>query len=234
MKYPLILGDGLLATELNSQSNIPFISRKKDGFDVVRDKELIYLQQNIDRFGHDVIINCIAFTDTYSDDKDLNWQLNVEYVKSLIDFCNRNKIKLVHISTDYVYTHSDSNASEDDVPVHCKTWYGYTKLIGDALVQLESNDYLLIRTSFKPKPFPYPKAFTEIKGNFDSVDVISSEILKLINSGASGLYNVGTDVKSPYDLALRDNPDIGVLNNIHPLMPKDVTMDVSKYKKEVN
>lgn len=234
MKYPLILGDGLLATELNIQSNIPFISRKKDGFDVVRDKELIYLQQNIDRFGHDVIINCIAFTDTYSDDKDLNWQLNVEYVKSLIDFCNRNKIKLVHISTDYVYTHSDSNASEDDVPVHCKTWYGYTKLIGDALVQLESNDYLLIRTSFKPKPFPYPKAFTEIKGNFDSVDVISSEILKLINSGASGLYNVGTDVKSPYDLALRDNPDVGVLTNIHPLMPKDVTMDVSKYKKEVN
>ena len=29
-----------------------------------------------------------------------------------------------------------SSASEEDVPVHNNTWYGYTKLLSDGLVQL--------------------------------------------------------------------------------------------------
>jgi dTDP-4-dehydrorhamnose reductase len=56
---------------------------------------------------------------------------------------------LVHISTDYLYSGSVSNASESDVPVHCNNWYGYTKLLADGLVQLESNNYLICRCTHK-------------------------------------------------------------------------------------
>ena len=40
--------------------------------------------------------------------------------------------KLLQFSSDYVYGNSVSNASEEDVPVHAKTWYSYSKLISDA------------------------------------------------------------------------------------------------------
>jgi dTDP-4-dehydrorhamnose reductase len=57
-------------------------------------------------------------------------------------------IKLVHLLT-YLYSGSVSNASESDVPVHCNNWYGYTKLLADGLVQLESNNYLICRCTHK-------------------------------------------------------------------------------------
>ena len=135
----LVLGDGLLGSELVKQTNWNFLSRKKDSFDI----------KNIDSFSkemkeYNVIINCIANTDTYSDERESHWEANYVFVDKLIKFCNQNQIKLVHISTDYVYTSSVDNASEEDVPVHCNNWYGYTKLLSDGLVQLQSNDYLLL------------------------------------------------------------------------------------------
>jgi dTDP-4-dehydrorhamnose reductase len=80
--------------------------------------------------------------------RDLHWDINYKFVHELILFCNKNDIKLVHISTDYLYSGSVSNASESDVPVHCNNWYGYTKLLADGLVQLEFN-HLICRCTHK-------------------------------------------------------------------------------------
>ena len=136
---------------------------------------------------YSVIVNCIANTDTYSDDKESHWETNYVFVDNLIKFSNENKIKLVHISTDYIYTGSIENATEEDVPVHCNNWYGYTKLLSDGLVQLQSNDYLLIRCSHKPNPFPYEKAWNDLYGNFDYVDNITKKIVKLIKNNSIGV-----------------------------------------------
>jgi dTDP-4-dehydrorhamnose reductase len=118
--------------------------QEKDGFDIKDIESFHYLFR-----GYDVILNAIANTDTYSK-RDLHWDINYKFVHELILFCNKNDIKLVHISTDYLYSGSVSNASESDVPVHCNNWYGYTKLLADGLVQLESNNYLICRCTHKP------------------------------------------------------------------------------------
>ena len=63
------------------------------------------------------------------------------------------------------------------------TWYGYTKLVADALVQLESNYHLIVRTTHKEKPFPYSVAWEDQIGNFDYVDVtLHSAVLRMITS----------------------------------------------------
>ena len=180
----VILGDGLLGGEIKKQTKWNVLSRKLTSFDV---NDLDSSFSGLDKI--DIIINCIANTDTYSDDKKTHWDINYAFVNDLIKYCNSNVIKLVHISTDYVYTGSINNASEEDVPVHCNNWYGYTKLLGDGLVQLQSNDYLLIRCTHKPNPFPYDEAWIDQVGNFDYVNIISDLIIKLVNSGVSGLYN---------------------------------------------
>ena len=126
----IVLGAGILATEIVKQTSWSQVSRNGDGFDIT---DLSTWQNLLDEAT--VIVNCIAYTKTYDSNQDANWKVNVVGVKSLIDFCNQRSIKLIHISTDYIYSNSVHQASETDVPVHIPTWYGYSKLVGDALVQ---------------------------------------------------------------------------------------------------
>lgn len=216
---PLILGDGLLGSELIKITKWDFLSRKSHNFDINNFETYIGLD-------YDVIINCIANTDTYSKDRYSHWNVNVEFVDRLIDYCNNNNIKLVHISTDYIYSGSEPNASEETVPVHCNTWYGYTKLVSDAIVQLKSKNYLLIRCTQKPNPFPYENAWIDQIGNFDYVDVIADLIIKSIKKGLNGLYNIGTETKTMFELASKTK---NVNKSFSPInIPKNTSMNINK------
>jgi dTDP-4-dehydrorhamnose reductase len=220
----LVLGDGLLGSEIVKQTNWDCISRKKDGFDIVKD--------DFNFYGYDVIINCIAFTDTYSNDKQSNWDINYKAVADLVDYCNNLDIKLVHISTDYVYTNSSSDASENDIPIHSNNWYSYTKLLADAYIELKSLNYLICRGTHKPNPFPYEKAWVNQWGNFDYVDVIASLIINLVMSNNFGIFNIGTEFKSMFDLAKQTNKNVKPAGKPE-YVPKDTSMDISKLKKSI-
>lgn len=219
----LVLGNGQLGQELVRQLNCDVISRTTDNIDIRYIKQWSHLIKN----SYDIIINCIAYTDTYGLDMQTAWDVNLYALNDLIDICNNTNKKLIHISTDYIYAGSVNNATEIDVPVHIPTWYGYTKLVGDALVQLRCNNYLICRLSHKPNPFPYETAWTDIQTNCDSVDIISDLIIKLIETQATGVYNVGTESKSIYELALKTNNNI-ITSNKPDYVPADVTMNINK------
>lgn len=230
----LVLGDGLLGSEIVRQSGWDFISRKKDGFDITKSELLSkYLIEQYEGViytaKYDVVLNCIAFTDTYSSDKKLNWDTNYKAVADLTDFCNKWNIKLVQISTDYVYTYSITNASEEDIPIHGNNWYSYTKLLADSYIELKSNNYLICRETHKPTPFPYDKAWIDQIGNFDYVNTISELIIKLIKTKATGIFNVGTELKSIFDLAKKTNKN--VVPVLKPdIIPHNVTFSTKKLK----
>tara|TARA_Y100001963_G_scaffold144970_1_gene217867 strand:- start:372 stop:1070 length:699 start_codon:yes stop_codon:yes gene_type:complete len=222
----LILGYGLLGSELVKKTGWDYISRKKDGIDFTDFSSYRDFIKD-----YDVIINCIAHTDTYSDDREKHWSINYEGVSTLVHLCNVLHKKLVHISTDFVYANSKSNVSENDVPVHCENWYGYTKLLGDGHVQLKSNDFLLLRGTHKKEPFPFEEGLINQIGNFDYVDKISDIIINLIEGNANGIYNVGTELKTTYDLAKRTKDDVISANKtFYTSQPVDVSMDLSKLK----
>ena len=216
----VVLGDGLLGSELIKSAGWDCVSRKRNGFDLTNrehyDKYALY--------SYDVVVNCIAHTDTYSDDRAANWSVNYEAVVYLANYCELHNVKLVHISTDYVYANSKPVASEQDVPVHLDTWYGYTKLLGDAYAQLNKNN-LIIRTSHKPYPFPYPKAWHNQSTNGDYAPVIAQLIIELVNVQAKGLVNVGTSPKTWYSLT-KDEFDTAPVAKPDSA-PKDITMDVT-------
>jgi len=227
MKY-LILGDGKLATELHRQTGWDYISRKKNGFDI-RDKDLRMLDTD-----YAIYINCIANTNTTDNTKKAHWDVNYLSVINLANFCRDYNIKLVHISSDYLYSGSNSNASEEDVPVHVNNWYCYTKLLADGYIQALSKNYLIIRTSFKAKPYPWDVAWTDISTNADYIDVISDYIIRLIKLDATGVYNIGTETKSFYDLAIQTKPDCKPISDDHSFnRPHDVTMNLNKLKNKL-
>ena len=90
-----------------------------------------------------------------------------------------------------------------------------------------SNDYLIVRGSHRISPFPYDKAWSNQIGNFDSVDVLVLQWIKLIESGETGVWNIGTQDKSVYDLAILSN-DRTEPAMAPPHFPLNTTMDLSK------
>lgn len=228
----VVLGNGILGSEISRQTGWINISRQV-GFDICLEETYEFIPKSCT-----VIVNCIANTNTWSDDRESHWETNYAGVHKLLQFCNNKDIKLVHISTDYVYAGTKeaqliNGASEDHVPVNAPNWYSYTKLLGDGLVQLLSKNYLLCRCSHKEIPFSYEKAYIDKYGSFDYVDIIAELIVGLITVEATGVYNVGTHPKSIFELAKKTKTDV-----IPIQAPKDIPvysiMNVEKMKKSLN
>lgn len=223
VKNILVLGDGLLGSEIINQSNWDYISRSKDNFDVKNFKSFKSKLSN-----YNIILNCIAFTKTYSLDENLHKEINYEFVKELTNYCNEEKKKLIHISTDYVYANSKNTRSENDECVPDENWYAKTKLMADEHIISNSNNFLLLRLSHKPYPFPYEFAWNDVFTSADYTPIISKHVINLIKKDCFGVYNVGTQRKSIFELAKKSNPDVKPIsapNNI----PKDVSMNLNKF-----
>jgi len=223
----LVLGDGKLASEIVNQTGWDFLSRKKDGIEV----------NDFDKWLHnmlpyDVIVNCIANTNTYSQDEALMMDTNYIFPVNLVNFCEEAGKKLVHISTDYVYSGSFENASETDVPVPDRNWYSLTKLLADSHIKMFSKSYLICRLSHKPYPFPYDGAWGDVITNADYTPVISGLVVKLIDNQAHGVYNVGTEPKSIHELASKTKVVENIKSPDH--VPKNVTMSLDKLNNFLN
>lgn len=226
MSKILVLGDGLLGSEIVKQTLWDKLSRSRDGFDI---RNLYSHEEVLKKY--DTIVNCIAFTSTYSEDSNTHWNVNYKSVALLSYFCRTHNIKLVHISTDHVYANSPEHATEETVPQHLGTWYGYTKLLGDAHVQMELENYLIIRASHKPYPFPYENAWSDQLTNGDYVTVISKLIIELIRKGSKGIYNIGTAMKTWYGLTREEFSTTPILSPEGA--PKNVTMNLTKLQNEL-
>ena len=233
---PVILGDGLLGQELNNQTGWPVVSRREDGFDITNiDCFKILLDTFEDNHTgqiastpkYDTIINCIAYTDSYSDNKSLHWDVNYKGVADLVDFCNKWKIKLVHISTEFVYANNSSPATEEDLPLPAYNWYAYTKLLADEYIKLRCKQYLVCRELHKPYPFTYKEVW-EVQTSGDTVDKIASILVQLINKNIEGTINVGTGDKYLIELS-----QSGKQIQPPPEVPLDTRMNLQKLNKTI-
>ena len=224
----LVLGDGLLGSEMVKQSGWDYVSRKKDNIDL---DEILSIVASNDK---SIIVNCIANTDTYSDDKQSHMDVNYKFVVDLVQICNQFDKKYIHISTDYVYSNSIVSATEDDVPVHNPTWYSYSKILADGYVENFSQNHTTFRVTHKPRPFPYEKAWDNQFGNFDYVDNQARRIISLILRNVNGIYNIGVDnPRSVFTMAVETNKDVNGVGAPHEV-PKNLIMSVSKIKELLN
>jgi dTDP-4-dehydrorhamnose reductase len=218
----IVLGKGKLGGEIVKQTGWDYLCRAEheitiDNFDEWKNR--------MDEY--DVVVNCIANTDTYSDNKEKHWKANYELVTFLAEYCDDNGKKLVHTSTDYLYQNSVDDAKEEDEPMFEHTWYMFTKLLADEYLKVHAKNYLICRLSHKPYPFPYDSAWVDVITNADYTPVISGLVIELIENGAEGLYNVGTEKKTIYELAQRTNKNVNKIIS-PPHVPKNISMNVSK------
>lgn len=98
----------------------------------------------------DVIINCAAYTnvDGCEANEALAYEANAIGPRNLALASAKAGIKLVHISTDYVFAGDGvSPYVEDDLP-HPVSAYGRTKLSGEHFVQMYADTYFILRTAW--------------------------------------------------------------------------------------
>ena len=183
------------------------------------------------------VVHCAAFTDTTKAETKRARVIDANIIGTrnvFSEFCNSNSVSFVYISTDYVYqsTGMEGGYKETSSP-RPVNFYAWTKYAGESYARSQD---LIIRTSFKPSIWRHTHAFDDLYTSAGYVDEIARKISFLVVHGAQGIYNVGTERKSIYDLARRRNPGVQPISKdtIQDVgMPEDCSIDTSKYEEFV-
>jgi len=106
------------------------------------------LETEIIHFNPDLIINCAGLSkiSPCRHNPALAFKLNCESVYKLAILCEKLKIKLIHFSTDLVYSGDSSpyNENSETIP---KSIYGKTKLLSENIIKSFSSDFVILRAS---------------------------------------------------------------------------------------
>ncbi len=192
---------------------------------------------HLDRHRPDVVVHAAAYTDVAGAEtkRELCWAVNVDGTRNVVQAVAGRGLQLVHISTDYVFDGTRGGYAEDAAPGPTINYYALTKLVAEALARFAPR-HLVLRTSFRPREWPYPKAFTDVFTSQDYVDIIAPEIALAIRRCDEIPYatlHVATERKSVFDLAKRRRPDVlpGSKRDVAVRLPDDVSLDVSRWNE---
>lgn len=96
------------------------------------------------------VLNAAAFTqvDRCESETEQAWTVNAEAPEHLARICVERGIRLVHVSTDYVFGGDASEPYREDAPTSPASCYGRSKLEGERRVLAVSEDFLVVRSSW--------------------------------------------------------------------------------------
>lgn len=156
--------------------------------------------------------------------------LNIIGTANITKACNKQNIKLIYFSTNYVYPGIKGNYSEKDtlLPVNNYAW---SKLGGEASVQLYRNS-LILRVCMAEKPFVHKQAFINVKTSFIYQEEVAKILFKLINK--KGVINIGGESRYVYNFAKKENKNIKKIylkKHLDQGMPINSSVSINKLKK---
>ena len=161
----------------------------------------------------DAVINCIGITKHIETDhnKNLSIQINSIFPHKLAHLCDQISARLIHISSDCVFSGKKGFYSEKDIP-DSDELYGLSKKLGE----INSSKHLTIRTSTigheittkhgllewflsqEKRCKGYKKAIFSGVPTHELALIIANKILEY--KQLSGIYNLSSSPISKYDL----------------------------------
>ncbi|AOH55189.1 NAD(P)-dependent oxidoreductase [Peribacillus muralis] len=164
------------------------------------------LEEIMEKVKPDITINCIGIlNDHASDNTKLAFQVNSVFPHQLVKLTERNNGKLIHISTDCVFSGKKGDYTEEDIP-DSSTIYGQSKHLGEII----SDKHLTIRTSIigpelKENGIGLFLWFMKQKGKINGFEKVlwngvttlelAKVLDKMIQQKITGLYHLGSDEK---------------------------------------
>jgi len=170
-----------------------------------------------------IIINCAAYTavDKAEEDELNADKINHLAVENLATIAKDNDIKLIHISTDYVFNGENFKPYIEDDITNPNSVYGKTKLDGEnAMIAINPSNSIIIRTSWVYSSYGanFVKTMLRLGKERDSLGVIFDQvgtptyardlakailnIIPKINNDTAAIYHYSNEgVISWYDFA---------------------------------
>jgi dTDP-4-dehydrorhamnose reductase len=264
MKILILGGDGMIghkmAQVLSSQNHETVISirEKKDlTLKSISSKSKVFfndfLKDNIidflDKVNPDVIINAIGITIRRGAAENISdtIYLNSLFPHQISSWALAFKKRLIHFSTDCVFSGSEGSYLEDATP-NALDYYGKTKGLGE----INSKSSLTIRSSMiGPELYNKTELFEWIINNkekeingFSRVmysGVTSVYMARLVadlidnHKNLSGIYNIASKPISKFELLhlINDNFDLGLIINDNKTVISNKTLNASKIEKVI-
>lgn len=127
------------------------------------------------------IINCAAYTkvDEAEDEIEAANAINFLAVKGLAEIAKKHQIKLVHISTDYVFDGNNEQPYLESQITNPQNTYGKSKRAGEnAMLEVNPENSVIIRTSWLYSSYGanFVKKILKLTTEKEQISVVSDQI----------------------------------------------------------
>ncbi len=209
----------------------------------------IEIKKLLEKINPSVVINCVGLADVDFCQKNPKsaYKHNFRTLKNLSKFLDP-KIKLIHISTDQLFSDKKISHSELSITNPINT-YARTKLLADKFLIGNRKNFLIIRTNFYGHSSDYKESYSEkifstLKKNQNihlSDDIYFNPVntkdlvnltYKILKKNASGIFNISSDNSiSKYKFGKLIAKKFNLKKN---LIKKFTTVNKSKTKRPLN
>ena len=243
MKRILVTGSkGQLGNEMQVASvlypDCNFIFTDVEELDICNKEAII---EFISKNPVDYIVNCAAYTavDKAEDESELCYKINCDAVQNIGQVAKEHNIRVIHISTDYVFDGTNHIPYSEDATVCPSSVYGKSKLAGEVALAETGSESIIIRTSWLYSSFGgnFVKTMMKLGAERDTLNVIFDQIgtptyaadladtimqIILSNHFSTGIYHFSDEgVCSWYDFTIAIHRLSGISCNVRPIETKD-------------
>lgn len=246
--------NGQLGSELRflakSNTDLTFTFLERNNL-AITDAEAVHQYFEANKF--DYAIHCAAYTavDKAESEKEVAYLVNKTAVENLATACKLHNVKMIHISTDFVFDGSNSVPLTEEDRTNPLSVYGASKLAGEQAALLANENVLIIRTSWVYSSFGnnFVKTIIRLCKERDKLNVIfdqigtptyardlASAILEIAKSGQwkSGIYHYSNEgVASWYDFAVAIKDISGLTTTILPIETAEYPTPATRPKYSV-
>ncbi len=182
MKTVLVTGaKGQLGQCIQKQSNhlkeYIFLFEDYDTLDLTKKDQV---KKYFEEHRIDWCINCAAYTavDLAEDESNKAFSVNAEAVSVLAEQCKKHEIKLIHISTDFVFDGVINEPYTEDALPNPLGAYGESKLKGEQNIIETLKPYFIVRTSWLYSEFGanFMKTMIRLAQERDTLSVVNDQI----------------------------------------------------------
>lgn len=195
------------------------------------------IDEYVEKYEITHIVNCAAFTavDLAEEDRLGAAKLNIDAVGNIANTALRHGIRVIHISTDYVFDGRGYQPYFENMPALPNTVYGKTKFAGEQTLMTLCRDSIVIRTAWLYSSFgnnfvksmiKYGREKDEMRVVYDQIGTptyaadLAAVIVEILTNRlwTPGIYHYTNEgICSWYDFAKAIHRIMGIECNVYPV-----------------